>query len=120
MRFSVTLTESQKFSSKYSRSDKSGLTYFSWISSCENFDQRILLLEEDSALLTLLSLLKDVRDVLAQSVRPGTSSQYNSCWQYFVNWCITRETDPAEVPLAEVLEMFSHLLRERGLAYIEQ
>ena len=42
-----------------------------------------------------LTLSKDVRDVLAQSVRPGTPSQYNSCWQYFVNWCITRETDPA-------------------------
>ena len=32
-----------------------------------------------------LSLSKDVSDVLAQSIRPGTSSQYNSCWQYFVN-----------------------------------
>ena len=28
-----------------------------------------------------LTLSKDVRDVLAQSIRPGTSSQYNSCWQ---------------------------------------
>ena len=58
-----------------------------------------------------------MRDVLAQSVRPGTSSQYNSCWQYFVNWCITRETDPAEAPLAEVLEFLGHLFRERALAY---
>ena len=56
-----------------------------------------------------LTLSKDVRHVLAQSVRPGTSSQYNSCWQYFVNWCITRETDPAEAPLAEVLEFLNHL-----------
>ena len=64
-----------------------------------------------------LTLSKDVRDVLAQSIRPGTSSQYNSCWQYFVNWCISRETDPAEAPLAEVLEFLSHLFRERGLAY---
>ena len=64
-----------------------------------------------------LTLFKDVRDVLAQSVRPGTSSQYNSCWQYFVNWCISRETYPAEAPLAEVLEFLSHLFRERGLAY---
>ena len=64
-----------------------------------------------------LTLSKDVRDVLAQSVRPGTSSQYNSCWQYFMNWCITRETDPAEAPLAKVLEFLSHLFRERGLAY---
>ena len=64
-----------------------------------------------------LTLSKDVRDVLAQSVRPGTSSQYNSCWQYFVNWCISRETDPAEAPLSEVLEFLSHLFRERGLAY---
>ena len=64
-----------------------------------------------------LTLSKDVRDVLAQSIRPGSSSQYNSCWQYFVNWCISRETDPAEAPLAEVLEFLSHLFRERGLAY---
>ena len=64
-----------------------------------------------------LTLFKDVRDVLAQSVRPGTSSQYISCWQYFVNWSITRETDPAEAPLAEVLEFLCHLFRERGLAY---
>ena len=32
-----------------------------------------------------LTLSKDVRDVLAQSIRHETSSQYNSCWQYFVN-----------------------------------
>ena len=64
-----------------------------------------------------LTLSKDVRDVLAQSVRPGTSSQYNSCWQYFVNWCITRETDPAETPFAEVLEFLNHLFRERCLAH---
>ena len=64
-----------------------------------------------------LTLSKDVRDVLAQSVRPGTSFQYNSCWKYFMNWCITRETDPVEAPLAEVLEFLSHLFRERGLAY---
>ena len=63
------------------------------------------------------TLSKDVRDILAQSVRPGTSSQYNSCWQYFMNWCITRETGPAEAPLAKVLEFLSHLFRERGLAY---
>ena len=64
-----------------------------------------------------LTLSKDVRDVLAQSIRPGTSSQYNFCWQYFANWCISRETDPAEAPLAEVLEFLSHLFRGRGLAY---
>ena len=58
-----------------------------------------------------------MRDVLAQSVRPGTSSQCNSCWQYFVNWCVIRETDPAEAALAEVLEFLNHLFRERGLAY---
>ena len=63
-----------------------------------------------------LTLSKNVRDVLAQSVRPGTSSQYDFCWQYFVNSCITRETDPAEAPLAEVLEFLSHLFRERRLA----
>ena len=54
-----------------------------------------------------LTLSKDVRDVLAQSVRSGTSSQYNSCWQYFVNLCISRETDPAEAPLAEVNKLLS-------------
>ena len=58
-----------------------------------------------------LTLSKDVRDVLAQSIRPETSSQY------FVNWCISRETDPAEAPLAEVLEFLSHLFRGRSLAY---
>ena len=63
------------------------------------------------------TISKDVRDVLAQSVRPGTSSPYNSGRQYFVNWCITRETDPAEAPSAEVFEFLNHLLRERGLAY---
>ena len=64
-----------------------------------------------------LTLSKDVKNVLAQSIRPRTSSQYNSCLQYFVNWCISRETDPAEAPLAKVLEFLSHLFRERGLAY---
>ena len=64
-----------------------------------------------------LTLSKDVRDALAQSVKSGTSSQYNSCWQYFVNLCISRETDPAEAPLAEVLEFLSHFFRERGFSY---
>ena len=57
-----------------------------------------------------------MRDVLTQSVSPGTSSQDNSCWQYFVTWYITRETDLGEAPLAEVLEFLNHPIRERGLA----
>ena len=66
-----------------------------------------------------LTLSKDVRDVLAQSVRPGTSYQYNSCWQYFVNWCITRETDPAEAPLLKCLN-FSNIPLEKEVWPMEQ
>ena len=65
------------------------------------------------------TLSQDVRDVLAQSVRPGTSSQYNSCWQYFVNWYITRETDPAEAPLLKCLNFLAISL-EKEVWHIEQ
>ena len=46
------------------------------------------------------------------SLRSSTTSLYSTCWQRWIKWCNTREVNPTEATVAQIIDFFTELFQE--------